>query len=635
MKRLFLLLQWVMVVAVVAAVAWYATRPSPPLDCDPSGWHHWDGFMVLSYAGVTREDNAIYPSSHTLVSHLEALQQSGYKTITTSDALAFLERRAPLPEKALLILFEGARKETFIRAHPPLRRLGMQATLCVPTESLENWDESRLKARDIHKLAALPQWSVASMGHEAVLPVRVSETDVTDHFLSSRQWLGKLKRAENDAEFRQRIETDYRESAATLARLNRERVPAYVYPFADNGRRTGADPLAAEVNTACVTSQYRMAFVSASNPYNPPGRNPFELSRLRIQGDVSAAQLLTALKEAQPRQAAFSGTGSPERWMFLNSARITGSSLRLGAGDAAWIKGSDLWVDADIGVTLDRAPGGTVACYARFQNPADCLRLTFSDKDVRLQESREGIPVTIAVAPAPTGKVIRVEWRVKGLRSWVRVDGAPLFGPAPLSPARFSGGIGFESSSGSHALSGLEARPVPRRGTGTASWASIPDERRSGLTLYLPPFPAPGEEVGVQQCLDVIQAVSEGATVWPLLAGGTNSLVPARLEAMAAMLAAKDLRPFVSGFVIERDQAGCSDWLRGHGFGVMHRVRTNEPIPVAATNRLDCVWLDQTGSNVMAVALDFMHRHPPEQVMARDPAVVSGFPGVGQVVDPE
>lgn len=630
MKKLFNGVQWVVLLGVVAGITWLVLKPSPPVVYSPETWSNWDGFMVLSYAGVTRDDSVTYPSSETLISHIEALQSVGYNTITPEDALAFLEGRFPLPDKALLILFEGARKETFIRAHPVLRRLGMRATLCVPTASVESWDESRLKERDIRKIALLPQWNLASMGREAVEPIPVSEAGATDHFLSVRKWLPKVKRLENDEEFTQRIASDYRASSELLGKLNGSPVAAYVYPFSDDGRRAGADPLAGSLNAVNVASFYRMAFVSASNPYNPPGRNPYFLSRLRVGGDWSAAQVLTRLQHARPLVVSSAGSESAEHWSFMNGARVMGQTLRLDSGDAAWIRGSELWTDAEISLVLNRAPGTVAILYARFIDPANCLRLSVDEKSIRLQESQGGGAVTLAVAPAPLGEALRVVWRVKGLRAWVSVNGLPVLGPVPLARPPLSGIIGFESNRGQLSLAELSVSPILRQGVVAESWGTIPDDQRAPITEFMTPFPPAGQEISAQQGLDYIQAVAEGATIWPILAPGTNG---PSVESMTAMLAAKDLKSFIKGFVLDASQTEWAEPLRRHGFKVMHRVRAGEAAPLAATNQTDFVWLEEGGASGISAAKAFLHKHSPSQLMVQDEVVMTRFPGVGKIVE--
>ncbi len=632
MKRWLNFTQWLVFAVLVAVILWLVFRPAPPVEYKPEVWSNWEGFMAISYAGVTRGENTIYPSSQTLLDHLGALRAAGYHTITTEDALAFLEGRAPLPDMALLILFEGGRKETFIRAHPALRKNGMRATLCVPTAPLESWDESCLKSGDIRKISVLPQWEIASMGAEAVELHQTAEGR-KDHFLSTRAWIPRKKRLETDDEFRARLEKDYRDSALALKNANGNPVPAYVYPYADDGRRAGVEPIAGDINQTCVTAYYRMAFVMASNPFNPPGRNPYALTRLRVNGDWSAAQVLTVLKRAQPLKNRVVDIGSVDKWNLFGAARVVKDELRLNDEDAASIRGSDLWTDAQISVSIERTPKAIAVCYARMVSPADCLRLSMDDKDIRLQESRRGVPVTIKNVPTPTGQVVRLEWRIKGMRSWLTINDVPAFGPVPLAVPNASGAIGFESRGGMVMLSNLAVKPLPRCGVVADSWSQIPAEQRAVITDYILPFPAPGEVIMPQQCLDCIQAVSEGAEVWPILITSTNGGgEAAQVQALVAQLARQDLRPFIKGFVVEAAQGDWLEPLREQGFRIMHRMKNNESMPLSVTNRLDHVWLDVTGTNAMMVAKKFLHRHPPSQLVVRDEEIIRQIPRVDRIV---
>jgi len=635
MKKWINLVQWVMLAGVVAGILWVSFRPAPPLDYNPGSWSNWSGFMTLSYAGVTRDDNALYPSSKTLSLQFEALQAAGYKTITPDDALAFLERRAPLPDKALLILFEGARKETFIRAHPILRRLGMRATLCIPTDALESWDESRLKERDIRKIGAMPQWSLASLGRQAVNPLTTSETGATDHFLSSRAWLAKDKRLETDAEFAKRLEDDYVKSAATMKSVNAGKpVSAYVYPFADDGNRHGADPLAHGINTELVATNYAMAFVPASNPYNAPGRNRYNLTRLRVDGDWSAAQVLAQLSNAAPLTEPVSGLGDETRWTLLNGARVGTGTLRMLDDQSAWLKGSDLWTDARVEFDIDLAGDATATVHLRYVDSQDGLRLTVVRNVIRLQEARNGRPVTLNTVPIPSGGSLRLNWFVKGTRTWLAINGTPVFGPVPVSEPRLSGMIGFECRGLGVAVSAVAITPIFREGLLVASWSAVPAARRERVTEYFPAFPKAGGELTETDCHDYISAAADGTTVWPILETSTNDAEAAtRLAAVTAQVVAKDLRPFVKGFVLDSPSEAWVAAVRAQGFGVMSRVKTGRPHFVAGTAMPDYIWMDQTGPDAVPAVAEFLHGYPPTKLLARDRAIVDRFDGVGWISD--
>lgn len=562
MKKTFNLIQWVGLAVLAMAILWLTLRPSPPIDYKPDTWTNWDGFMAVSYTGVTRGGNSVYVSSKTLVSHLEAFHKAGYHTITPADALAFLQGRAPLPDKALLILFEGARKETSMRALPALRRFGMQATLCVPATSPEGGGESCLMDRDIRKLSLLPQWSIASMGYDAANSMVISAVGATNQ------------------------------------------APPY----------------------------YRMAFVSAANPMNPPGRDCLLLSRIRIAGDWSAERVLGQLWAAKPLRGSVSGGKGSERWALLKGARWAKGCLRLKGDDAAWVRGSDRWTDVEVSADVGRSTGAVVACYARFISPSDCVRLTLDDKEVRLQETRAGVSVEIGAGPVPGGRNIHLGWRVRGLRAWVTVNGHPLFGPVPLAEAGLSGTTGFECGSGSVSISNVSVSPLARRGIMTESWGLVPADKRLQMTDYYPPL-APVGEISDRQCVDFIQAVAEGVSVWPVLLPGTstNSLEVTEVEVMDAMLTRRDMHPFVKGVVIDASRSGCIDWLHKHGFKVMFRMGSGSSDGGSIPPEVDDVWIEGSGTNAMEMAQSFLRKSPPWCLRVRDEAISKRFPGVGWV----
>jgi hypothetical protein len=305
----------------------------------------------------------------------------------------------------------------------------------------------------------------------------------------------------------------------------------------------------------------------------------------------------------------------------------------LGNGDAAWLRGSDLWVDTQLSVVLKRTPQTIAICYARWLSSADCLRLSIDDKDIRLQEYRNGAPVTIKVVPVPIGPELRVEWRIKGLRSWLNVNDVPVFGPLPLSAPRASGSIGFEGQGGDVTLTSVKVTPLGRRGVVVDSWMRIPVGQRALMSEYITMFPLPGEAVSAQQCLDCIQAVAEGAEVWPMLNVPPAGAAPEdQVELMVKQLSRQDVRAFIKGFVLEAAQKEWVEPLRAQGFGIMYRMKDGDPVPLSATNQLDHVWLDMAGTNAVQVADEYLHRHPPTQLVVQNEAVIRRFPRVDQVV---
>ena len=106
MKKLSVSLQWLLIIRVVAGVLY--ARSSPSLTGLPAGFLDFlGGLFFLSYTGITKSEEPGYVPPARLRDQLRALKAAGYRTIKLADALAFLQGQGPLPEKALLLLFEG------------------------------------------------------------------------------------------------------------------------------------------------------------------------------------------------------------------------------------------------------------------------------------------------------------------------------------------------------------------------------------------------------------------------------------------------------------------------------------------------------------------------------------------------
>lgn len=299
MKKLSILIQWLVVAGLAGFLAYVMMRPTTPTDYAPETWQDWNGVTVLSFAGIARSDSPAYPSVRRLEEQLTALRDAGYRTVRPEDVRAFLDERAPLPEKALLLIFEGGRKEAFIRATPVLQRTGFMAVLAVPTQVMSQWGSFYLKRGDIRKVLKLPQWQVGSMGHAAIQTFPGAADGETRHFLSHR--LTRAGEPETAEAFRERILKDYSLSASLLEQAAGRPALLYLYPFGEAGQYPGSDPLAEAANRDAVTRHFGLAFIGGANAFNGPGSDPWTLTRLRVPGDWPAERLLAELASSQPR----------------------------------------------------------------------------------------------------------------------------------------------------------------------------------------------------------------------------------------------------------------------------------------------------------------------------------------------
>ncbi len=395
MKKLSLLFQWCVVIAGVAALvhALWTDRPLP--EHHPDSWESRRGFHALSFEGVATGDPR-YISTEKLAECLLALQQAGWRCITDEDALRFLRENAPLPEKALLLLFEGGRRDHLIRATPLLHEAGFIGHLAMPTSLAREWGNHYLKSIDIQRMARLPHWRIVSMGHEAIRTLPQG-----GNFLSHR------RPGEDDSSYRARVADDFLRAAVLLSRWTGRTPVTYLFPYADTGDTAGADPLASSLLVAEAGRWHGIAFSNEGFSFNGPDRDPLRLTRIRVRGDSNLADLVARL-EAPPPTA-----------------------------------------DQEIDLEVRVPEGGVAHLFLRHQGPQAHLRLSFVRGRVRVSEKHGGALVTLAELPLPPDPPpLRVLLKRNRLR--IDLDGRPL---APAVSLRvLAAGEHFHELSGGASL---------------------------------------------------------------------------------------------------------------------------------------------------------------------------------------
>lgn len=99
-----------------------------------------DGFIALSYFGVSRGESPKYVSKDNLRKQLALLESQGYTTVTQQDILEFYQKNKPLPEKALYLSFEDGRTDSSIFAQNIMEDLNYKATMFTYANKMDTRD---------------------------------------------------------------------------------------------------------------------------------------------------------------------------------------------------------------------------------------------------------------------------------------------------------------------------------------------------------------------------------------------------------------------------------------------------------------------------------------------------------------
>ena len=644
MNKLSIFAQWLALAALAAGVAFVALRPTPQPVYAPDTWRNWDGVTVLSYAGIARNDSPVYPTVKRLEAQLAALREAGYRTVRPEDVRAFLDERAPLPDKALLLLFEGGRKEAFIRATPVLQRTGFSAVIAVPTSVMDLWGGFYLKRSDIRKIVKMPQWQAGSMGHQAINPLPGSSGANEGRFLAQRARLASGQEESADA-FRERIGEDYALSRRLLEEATGKPPLLYLYPFAEAGQSPSADPLAAAANRDAVTRNFGLAFVGGGHAFNGPGSDPWSLTRLRVPGDWSPARLLAELNADQPRHAPQTSVGSAQDWAFERKGDVREGGLDLTDGSAAWLRGTEAWSDADVSAELHPAAAARAALYARYTGTRSWLRVTADAEGLCVQEHMGDRLFTLCRRP-PAGAVAgaqQIRLRLRNNRAWVWLNGQPVAENLPLSHETRRGRIGVGTERGDLRVTAFSAHPISARWILFNGIKRVPADQREQVQAVLPGCFRAGEPpafpAAAQQ--ELLQSAVSGVQTYPLLSGaGTLNDEAARgwAEAIDAELVRADMKPLVPCLAVEGPAPALVGELRNRRYRVAHVLTPDDALKwgrsIAQESRDEILVINGTGAEADRAADWLLRAVPANRVARRDPdsaalapnLVSAGFP---------
>jgi hypothetical protein len=624
LRKLFVWVQWAVVAGLAVFVLYVVFRPEAQPDYDPTRWNSWQGFFAVAYLGVSDKEDGQHVTAERLAGHLQALRAAGYRSITPDDAAAFLEGRAPLPDQALLVLFEGGRKDSFLRATTELRNAGFIAAMCVPTETTSRWGAFYLKKDDLEKVAGLAHWRLCSMGHDTFQPLPVDAKGGTGHFLTQRRW--QRDRLENDSEFQHRIENDYAAATQILAEAGKGPVAAYVYPFADWETNPVSQSPAAAVNRAAAGRHHRIAFNRSESPFNGFGADPLSLTRLRLSGAWDSARLLAELKSYAPRTATVTAADR-DHWIANEGIRADANRVEIAPAATAWVRGSEAWRDVDVNATLRLGGSGAIgALYARHASHRSYLRVALTAHDIQVQERVGELTRNLGGQSlnidAAAGHVLRL--RVKGRRAWVWLDGRLIAGPLPVAGVTHAGRVGAGAQNAPIAMTGFAAAPIRGDFVFAERFSALTALQNEQASVVLVPWYVDGKvsDPTAEQQRETLVAAAAGIETIPIFSPRSG---PGEAEAVTIAadlkraLGGPALKRLISRIAVTGGDDTLAAALHAGGYQVVRIVDPAQArvlVEVAAVRPGDLLLIDGPAAEIMAVADLLLRRLPDEHIVA-------------------
>jgi tetratricopeptide (TPR) repeat protein len=264
---------------------------------------------ILLYHGLGDHPRSASVPVALFEAQMLALHEQGFTTVTVGGLRRMLDGTQPFPKRPILVTFDDARIDSFVRADPVLARYGMKATMFVPTARILDDHPFFADWKRIRSFVEGGRFELQSHGHHAHDPIVVDARQVQGSFLVNREWLLDLNRVESYEEYRARLDADYARSVEEVnARFPDAQVIGYAFPFSEAGQENvGNEPRAAQTNQELLASRFRFGFVQDQSGYNelaPGASATLLLRRYSVPRDMDGGALLRHLAREEPRNAA-------------------------------------------------------------------------------------------------------------------------------------------------------------------------------------------------------------------------------------------------------------------------------------------------------------------------------------------
>lgn len=272
-------------------------------EADKTRWTQEKGFVAISYSGVSEKDSKKYVSKDELEEHLKVLHDSGYVSIGIQDIINYYNYGRPLPEKALVLIFEDGRRDSFIFAQPLLEKYNFKALMFTYASYIKDKDSLYLGERDIGYLQRNSYWEIGSNGYRfSHINVYKKETeDVNSESAGSgvsyTHYLMDYLRdedgipLESKKQMQQRITLDYDEMNRIYEDILGYQPDAYMIMHA-NALFNNMNPAVEEINLENIFKYFKLMFNREGSCSNTKEDSIYNLTRLRVKPGWTGDRLL-------------------------------------------------------------------------------------------------------------------------------------------------------------------------------------------------------------------------------------------------------------------------------------------------------------------------------------------------------
>ena len=253
---------------------------------------------VLAYHGIGGRDE-LSVSRRTFAEQMAALRRMNFRSVSIEDYARFARGDTRgLPERPILITFDGGRLDSYRGAHLVLARHQFRATMFVRTAQVQGGNPSFLTWRELKNMVAAKRWDVQPMAHSGHRLIAYNAQGDTGPYYAVRRFT-RSEGLESFADYERRVAGDLF-SLRTV--MDEHALPArtIAVPYGNYGQVSTNDPRIEGYMRALLARQFGTVFVQdqANAPaYTRPG-DPAE--RYEVNSETTTDQLYVWLRDHSP-----------------------------------------------------------------------------------------------------------------------------------------------------------------------------------------------------------------------------------------------------------------------------------------------------------------------------------------------
>lgn len=175
-----------LIILIRAIFIWGTYQPYDEKKVEMATDEEDTGFIALSYFGVDRNETKTLVSTKRLKEHIDALQKSGYVTVSQQDIIDYYKDGKKLPKKSLFLMFEDGRRDTAIFAQKITEQYNYLSTIMTYASKFEENDSKFLSPKD---LLDLEKGSYCELGTNGYRLEYINVFDRYDRFLGGMNTL--------------------------------------------------------------------------------------------------------------------------------------------------------------------------------------------------------------------------------------------------------------------------------------------------------------------------------------------------------------------------------------------------------------------------------------------------------------